>query len=65
MLTKQESDKLRKLINERVQASIDMSWVGALPPEERGEVELREARAKRKLNEYIRTLGGSNQRVGS
>lgn len=65
MLTKEESAQLKKLIKEYAKASVADSWAGSLPAEEREEVRLSEARARRELNEFIRHIDGSSKRIGS
>lgn len=65
MITKEQSAQLRKLVKEYTEACIANSWSGSLPIEEKHKIQVSEARTGRELNEFIRTLDGSNQRVGS
>lgn len=64
MITKEQSNKLKELIKEHAEASINDSWAGSLTPEEAHSVRLERKKAERELNEYIRYLDGSSQRIG-
>lgn len=65
MITKEESALLKKLIKQYVKASVADSWADTLEPIEREEVRLSEAKARRKLNGFIRHIDGSSKRIGS
>lgn len=65
MLSKEQSQKLKQLIKQHLQTSLDASWAGALPPEERMPALTAERKATRNLNEYIRELDGSSKRIES
>lgn len=65
MITKEESAQLKKLIKNYTKAFVADSWSGSLMPEEKHQVKINEAKARRELNEFIRNLDGSSQRIGS
>lgn len=64
MITKEQSIQLKKLIKDYTEACVANSWSGSLPIQEKHKIQISEAKAGRELNEFIRTLDSSNQRIG-
>lgn len=56
MITKQQAEKLKELINEYCDAKIDYSWVGSYEIEDQTDVEHDVMASLLKLNYFIKEL---------
>lgn len=56
MITKKESDKIKRLITAVVQATVNLSWTGTAPPEEKAFFKQELVDAKRNLRNFLKSI---------